>query len=304
MSSTETVLDGIFEYGANRMAKRLITAFVGIAIGVTIVLLHHTMVYPIAVVAITALSIHELLTACKCGFKEFPTHYIFCQIFGAAIPLLTWFDNVGDVWRIFTGCVIVFLMFAGFVADSKKLSFNKLAMMCTISCFVTLSLNCLISIVKMSEIHAISYVVMALAAAWLPDAGGFLIGSALGKHKLCPDISPHKTIEGAIGGIVVNTIVFAIYATIYRFVMQSKGIYFDVNYLLLAGVTIFASVISIFGDLSASLIKREYEIKDFGNIFPGHGGMVDRFDSVFFVLPFMMFIYNAFGSYIFMMNAA
>ena len=71
------------------------------------------------------------------------------------------------------------------------------------------------------------------------------------------------------------------------------------NYLLLSATVIAAGIISIFGDLSASLIKREYNIKDYGSFFPGHGGFADRFDSVYFVLPFTMFVFNAFGGHIF-----
>ena len=84
--------------------------------------------------------------------------------------------------------------------------------------------------------------------------------------------------------------------------MAARGINFNVGLPILIPMAVVAAVISIFGDLTASLIKREYEIKDFGNVFPGHGGFVDRFDSVYFVLPFIMFILNAFGDGLFIMK--
>lgn len=281
------------------MAKRILTAVVGIIYGVAVVyFLNGTFAYPLSVALISALSAHEFLTACDTGFKKFPVHYIFCQIFAVMLPMLTWFGAPESI-RILTGCIIGFLMFAGFVADNKKLSFNKLCIMCTVTSLVAMASTCLITLLKLNPVHGPVFVTMSLMAAWLPDAGGYFVGSALGKHKLCPDISPKKTIEGAIGGGVVSCIVFVIFAFVYRAVMASAGIVFGVNIPILLLIVVLADVISIFGDLTASLVKREYGIKDFGNIFPGHGGMVDRFDSVYFVLPYIMFMLTAFDGKLF-----
>ncbi len=286
------------------MLKRILTAVIGISVGILLMFLHKTILYPIAVAAIAAGSVHEILTACEAGFKKFPVHYIWCLMFSVMIPMLTWFDEITYIWKLFVGCVIVFLLFAGFVADNKKLSFSKLAIMVTVTLLVTLSTTCLISLNKLSEVHGVCYVVMSLMAAWVPDAGAYFVGSAIGKHKLCPNISPKKTIEGAVGGIVITVIVFVIYCTIYRSVQATMGNAFTVNYPAITIIVIAAAVISIFGDLSASLIKREYEIKDYGTFFPGHGGFADRFDSVYFVLPFMLFVFNAFGGSVFVQSIA
>ncbi|MBQ7784491.1 MAG: phosphatidate cytidylyltransferase, partial [Oscillospiraceae bacterium] len=136
--------------------------------------------------------------------------------------------------------------------------------------------------------------------AWIPDAGAYFVGTACGKHKLCPEISPKKTVEGAVGGLVVTAVVFAVYGFAYQQFMKSvHGIDFGVNYPALVLIMPIAAVISMVGDLSASLLKREYGIKDYGKLLPGHGGVVDRFDSVYFVLPYIMLVFNAFGSKIF-----
>ncbi|MBQ7991381.1 MAG: CDP-archaeol synthase [Oscillospiraceae bacterium] len=287
------------------MGKRILTAVVGIAIGVIIVFfLNHTLVYPIVVAAIAMGSVHEILTACDAGFKKFPVHYIWCQIFAALIPMMSWFDQISYAWKLFAACVIVFLLFAGFVADNKKLSFSKLSIMVTVTCLVTLSTNCLISLIKLDPVHGVCYVVMSLMAAWVPDGGAYFVGSALGKHKMCPEISPKKTWEGAVGGVIITAVVFIIYCTVYRMVQASRGYDFTINYFLLTVMVMIAAVISIFGDLSASLIKREYGMKDYGSIFPGHGGFADRFDSVYFVLPFILFAFTAFGGKIFVSSIA
>ncbi|MDE6592553.1 MAG: phosphatidate cytidylyltransferase [Oscillospiraceae bacterium] len=285
------------------MKQRIITSIVGIAVGITVILLNGTVVYPVFVALIACLSVHEILTVCGCGWGKFPVHYIFCMMFSAAMPILTYY-HVSDIWRLFAASVIVFFMFAGFVADNKKLSFDKLAVMVTVTCLLSLSVTCLVSLRNISEVHRICYVVMALMAAWVPDAGAYFVGTAMGKHKLCPDISPKKTVEGAVGGLIVTGIIFGIAGFVYKQIMLGKGIEFSVNYPLLMAIAVIAAFISMIGDLSASLLKREYGIKDFGKLLPGHGGMVDRFDSVYFVLPYMMLIFNAFGGKIFVFSVS
>ena len=280
------------------MKQRLITAVVGISVGILVLCLNNTLIFPIFVSFIAIMSVQEILTVCGC--RKFPVHFGMCLFFAAAIPMLTWFPQVGIVWRMFAASLIVFFMFAGYVADHKKLPFDKLAVMVTVTSLITFSITCLVSLKNMSDIHGICYVVMALMAAWIPDAGAYFVGTACGKHKLCPDISPKKTIEGAVGGFVVTAVVFVFFGMGYKYFMHTvKGIDFDVNYIALAVIMLIAAVISMVGDLSASLLKREYNIKDYGKLLPGHGGVVDRFDSVFFVLPYIMLVFNAFGQKIF-----
>lgn len=267
---------------------------IGIAVGISVLVFHNTLLYPLFVALISALSVHEILTVCGCGSKKFPVHYGMCLLFATVIPILSWFPQVGDIWRYFAASVIVFCMFAGYVFDHKKLPFDKLAVMVTVTCLITLSVNCLISLVHMDDIHGICYVVLALMAAWIPDAGAYFVGTAFGKHKLCPDISPKKTIEGAVGGLAVTAVVFAAFGICYQQIMHRMGIDFNVNYAALVIIMVIATPISMIGDLSASLLKREYGIKDFGKLLPGHGGIVDRFDSVYFVLPYIMLVFRAF----------
>ncbi len=283
------------------MKTRITTAVVGITIGVIVLLLSNTFVFPVAVAAIAAMSVYEILNVCGC--RKFPVHFGMCLLFSVTIPLMTWF-GLNEIWRLFAASLIVFFMFAGYVADHKKLPFDKLSLMITVTCLITLSVTCLVSLKNMSSVHGICYVVMALMAAWVPDGGAYFVGTFLGKQKLCPDISPKKTVEGAVGGFIVTAVVFVFYGMGYKYFMHSKGIDFDVNYPVLAFVMLIAAMISMVGDLSASLLKRECGIKDFGKILPGHGGVVDRFDSVYFVLPYIMLVFNAFGQKIFIYSVS
>lgn len=123
-----------------------------------------------------------------------------------------------------------------------------------------------------------------LIAAWGTDTFAYAVGMKFGKHKLTK-ISPKKSIEGSIGG-TIGAIVLAL---IYTVIVQ-KYVNLNLSYIFVAIATLILSILSQLGDLSASSIKREMEIKDYGNLIPGHGGMLDRIDSIIFVAPFAYFL--------------
>lgn len=130
--------------------------------------------------------------------------------------------------------------------------------------------------------HGLFYVFMLLLSAWSSDIGAYLVGVRWGRHKLCPQISPKKTIEGFLGGLIGCVVIMEAVAALYAYViMPGTG----VSWLAIAIVAVCCAVISVLGDLSFSLLKRHYGIKDYGTIMPGHGGALDRFDSVIFVAP-------------------
>lgn len=113
------------------------------------------------------------------------------------------------------------------------------------------------------------------------------IGASFGKHKLCPKISPKKTVEGAIGGILFCDITAVIIGLVFKFLVMPDA---NINFWALILLGVIDAPVSILGDLSFSLIKRNYGIKDYGSIFPGHGGMLDRFDSIIFTAPVLVAI--------------
>lgn len=123
-------------------------------------------------------------------------------------------------------------------------------------------------------------ILIPLLAAFTSDAFALFAGMAFGKHKLAPELSPKKTVEGAVGGFAGAIACCLIYGAVMQF-----GFHLQVNYLFLALYGALGSVVAQLGDLSFSYIKRQYGLKDFGNIFPGHGGVLDRFDSVIFCAP-------------------
>ena len=135
-----------------------------------------------------------------------------------------------------------------------------------------------------------------LFCAWFGDSGAYFAGTFFGKHKLCPNISPKKTFEGLVGGVVTVGIVTTILLVVYNnFILGEQ----QLSYPVLIPLSMVASLVGVVGDLSASVIKREYSVKDFGNIMPGHGGVLDRFDSVILVAPFLYVVMSMLGGYIF-----
>lgn len=273
------------------MVTRIISAAVGIAVAVAVLFLHATPVYNLVIAALAVIMLYELLNADKCLKYKF--HSGICFAFAAAMPFLLEYTEGMEIIYIF-GTTCILLLFAGFIAKHKDIAFEKITYMFTVSLLTTLPMCCLVSLENSDEVHGVCYIVLCLAGAWLGDSGAYFVGTFFGKHKLCPEISPKKTVEGAVGGIVTVSIVFVAYAFCYRLYQGQRGIFFEVNYPYLALMGLICGVLGIIGDLSASLIKRQCGIKDFGNIMPGHGGLMDRFDSVLFVAPFMMFVLSRF----------
>ena len=130
--------------------------------------------------------------------------------------------------------------------------------------------------------------IIAIFSAWIADAGAFFAGSFWGKRKLCPQISPKKTVEGLIGGFVLNVVAMLVFGYVFQALFYSYEV--DVSYLSLLVIGFVGAGLSVIGDLAFSLIKRSCHIKDFSEIIPGHGGILDRFDSVIFVAPFVYFL--------------
>ena len=124
-------------------------------------------------------------------------------------------------------------------------------------------------------------VLLALFIVWATDSGAYLVGTRYGRRKLLPKVSPNKTIEGSLGGIISAVLVSAIFMFIRP---QVATPYSFVTMLLL---TVIFSIAGQFGDLVESAIKRHFGVKDSGKFIPGHGGVLDRFDSLLFVFPLM-----------------
>ena len=184
------------------------------------------------------------------------------------------------VYALYTG-VICCAMLACHGEVSFKDVFVQYSMVVLIPC----ALHSLVLLRELNRAHGMFYVLIAVFTAWAADVGAFFAGTFFGKHKLCPKISPKKTVEGAIGGLVLNVCTALLCGVIFSRVYHLGRV--EVHYATLFLAGFFGTFVSILGDLSFSLIKRSCHIKDFGQVIPGHGGILDRFDSVIFTAPFV-----------------
>ena len=170
--------------------------------------------------------------------------------------------------------IATILLLAYSVVVKNHFTFDEIGFIVLSSLYIGIGFYYLIT----TREAGLTYIIYALLVVWSTDSGAYFTGRKFGKHKLWPEISPNKTIEGFVGGIIIAVILASIMQLITPFNM-SWG-YFIV-------VTIISSVFGQLGDLVESAIKRHYNVKDSGWILPGHGGILDRFDSLLFVLPLL-----------------
>ncbi len=215
-----------------------------------------------------------------CGFLSVAVHYL--QMI-----------RVRDYrYFIFSVMFSFFLIMLCYVLTFPRFTSNQ-AIFCFFS-FIYVPIN--LSFIYLLRLrHLGIYLAWIPFFAWVCDTCAYFAGRALGRHKLVPVLSPKKTIEGAIGGTLGSVIVGAIFGYIlYR---NETGDIATVYMLMI--ITFVGSIISQIGDLVASGIKRNHDIKDYGHIIPGHGGIMDRFDSVIFVTPCIYFLYVILSSAVF-----
>ena len=270
------------------MKQRLITAAFGFAVLIPVLLFSDTIVLPIALALFSALGVWEML-GCV-GLRDRLGLLIPSLIVAAVIPFAARYItlSVGKIsYTIAIFGVIVFI-YMYYLLCNSVVSKGKLCVLDASLVFLT-TLDITVgftSIVLLRDLpHGNLLILLVFIGAWVTDGAAYFVGRALGKHKLIPDVSPKKTIEGAIGGSVFCAISFVLFGLAAGKVTTSSA---NVIEMLIAGLII--SVISQFGDLIASLIKRHYGIKDYGKLFPGHGGVMDRFDSIIAIAPFLLMI--------------
>lgn len=266
------------------MLTRIISAAAAIIIAVAVLCFHNTVVLNIAVAVLIEIALFELFRAEDC--LKFKFSQVLCYIFALTVPFSNYLLRLSENIMYYISAVFLLLMFLSFLGYYKTMKFEKLSFMFFVTAFVSVSMSTLLYLNRTGGKHGLFYVVLTLCGAWLADSGAYFAGTFFGKHKLCPNISPKKTVEGLAGGVIANGIIFIILGFVYSKIVKT-GI--DINYILLFVLGMICALMGLLGDLSASLIKRQTGIKDYGNIMPGHGGVMDRFDSVLFVAPFMTF---------------
>lgn len=257
------------------MKTRIISGVLGILVLLPVLYFSGTIVLPIALALLSAVASVELLSAI--GMRQRWQFLVPTLCFSLLLPFIPYFCK-GDTGRaiVLLALVSVFYILLCFVCavfSNGRVRFSLVAQAVLGTLYATLGLTA-VSVLRAGAMGAYIYG-LVFVGAWVTDTMAYFTGVFFGKHKLCPAISPKKTVEGSLGGIVFCILGFLLYG----WIMHKT---FDVlpNYLMLATAGALASVVSQIGDLTASLIKREHGVKDFGKLMPGHGGVLDRFDSI------------------------
>ncbi|MCM1298303.1 MAG: phosphatidate cytidylyltransferase [[Eubacterium] siraeum] len=272
------------------MLKRILTAVVLLPIVVLLLWFDNTILLLAAMTLMAVLAVGEILLATK-YFSNRGIAAV-CMVFVAVLPSVLTFDVLTPFFSMISAAFLL-TMFVIMLFDHEHVKFEEIALMAFVSFLVPLSLSTMVFMQKNFQ-FGIYYVVLTLLIPWVSDAGAYFVGSAMGKHKMAPKISPKKSWEGFFGGLVTAVISVIAVGFGYPWVdSMINGVKtFTVNVPLLIALAVVGTVLGVIGDFSASLLKRQCMVKDFGSILPGHGGILDRFDSVLFVAPFLYFVFN------------
>lgn len=267
------------------MLTRILTAVVAVPVLIFLLYLDNTAVILVAMTFVSALAVGEVLLATK-YFSNKGVAAV-CMLFATAMPSFLCIDVIKRFFPMLAGTFLL-IMFVIMLFDHEKVKFEEIALMSFVSFLIPLSLSTIVFLHKIFN-TGVYYVVLALLIPWISDAGAYFIGSAFGKHKMAPKISPKKSWEGFFGGLAAAIVTAVIVGLGYPWVdgFINGAASFKVNVLYLVLIAVIGSILGVVGDFSASLLKRQCMVKDFGNIIPGHGGILDRFDSVLFVAPFL-----------------
>lgn len=273
------------------MIKRILTAAVAIPIVVLMLWLHNFIVTLAAMTLVCVLAVGEVLLATK-YFSNRGIAAV-CMIFVAVMPSFVCSDVLYPYVPVLA-FVFLLTMFLIMLSDHENVKFQETALVSFVSFLVPLSISTIVLLQEKYE-HGVYYMILVLLIPWISDAGAYFVGSAFGKHKMAPKISPKKSWEGFFGGLATAIISVLVVGFGYPWWVETVlngTVSFTVNIPLLVLLAVVGTVFGVIGDFSASLLKRQCMVKDFGSILPGHGGIMDRFDSVLFVAPFFYLVFK------------
>lgn len=265
------------------MKNRLLVAAVGIPVILLVLYVLPEPLTPTAVALLSAIGTYEAMHAIGMNHPRI-------ALYTAVVAMIVPFWVYGGESRTVALAVLLVYLILVFVEAFLSRFRVKIDRVGSALFFALVISYCLSSVVRIGMMDLrTSYILLPLALPFAVDASAMLTGMFMKKRKgedgirkLAPVLSPKKTVEGSIGGLVGGLVIALLYGVVFHFITEVT-----VNYYFLAVYGILGAVISEFGDLAFSYIKRTRKIKDFGTLLPGHGGVLDRFDSVIFCAPLM-----------------
>ena len=267
------------------MLKRILVAVVFVPLLLAIMLFAPPIVWAVVVALISGLAAYELLRATGRGKVTAPMQGV-AVLSAIVIPL---WQGLGYTWQIGFPCAFIVTAVAFWCAiraydgEQTRTGFFQVLLTVFSGVLMPLALSTLVTLMGMESGRYL--VLLAVLLAFVTDAGAYFAGVFLGRHRGITKVSPNKSLEGYIGGFLVGVIFAVAYGAVIGRITDLA-----VNYLSLALCGFVGALATELGDLSFSFIKREYGVKDYGHLLPGHGGMLDRFDSMFFCAPVVLFL--------------
>ncbi len=255
------------------LQSRLLVSAVGVPIILLLILWAPLWALAAALMALAGIAAWELMNCVGAGGLRFLRNISIC---GAVLSVAASYRP--DPCYFLALAVMVLLIFGCAVVKGGEVKFTHIAAALMAVFVIPYAFSAFLRL-DAAGFHR-GFLLLPLVFSFGSDTCAYFAGNALGKHKLAPHVSPHKTVEGAVGGLIGD----ALCGVVFALVMNT---WFDhaISYVGIALLGIGCSVVAQLGDLSFSLIKREFGVKDYGTIFLAHGGVLDRFDSVIFVAP-------------------
>lgn len=267
------------------MGKRILVAVIFVPILFVVMMFLPPVVWTVIVALIAAMAAYELLRATGEGKVILPMQVI-TIVAAAAIPIGCWQGKGTMVIGVAAFVVMACSFWCAIRAYNENgASIGLYHVLLTVfgGVLIPAALASLVALKCMEQGRYL--VLLAVILAFITDGGAYFAGVFLGKHRGITRVSPNKSLEGYIGGFVTGVIFAVLFGLVVSAITS-----LPVNYLSLALIGLFGALVTELGDLAFSFVKRQYGIKDYGNLLPGHGGMLDRFDSMLFCGPVVLFI--------------
>jgi phosphatidate cytidylyltransferase len=255
------------------LKTRIITAVIGLAIFIPLIVYGH---WPLTLAAVVLgiVAMSEVLVMKRMFVISFEAIISYLGVALLVLPdsWLTFLPSVATRW--FGFYILVLLLLLHTVIRKQRFTFDDAGVLTLAMLYIGMGFHFFIG-ARDINLQTLLY---GMFIVWITDSGAYLIGRKIGKNKLAPKISPNKTWEGSIGGTLAAVVILAIYCHFFPVVN---------GWLTMIVVTLVLSIFGQFGDLIESSLKRYYGVKDSGKILPGHGGILDRFDSMLVVMPML-----------------
>ena len=261
------------------MKQRIITAIVAFGIFIPIIFLGG-LALTLTIYAIASIGLFEMLRMKKLQLASIEGMIGLIALWVVLLPseYVGRLESLTTLTSIQLVFIAVFLLLIATVVSKNRFTFDDAAFIVMSVLYVGIGFHYFLE----TRTFGTAFIFYALLIVWTTDSGAYFIGRKVGRRKLWPEISPNKTVEGFWGGVLS--------AVLFLFVYQQFFPVTDSLFVLL-GVTVVASMFGQLGDLVESALKRHYNVKDSGRLLPGHGGVMDRFDSLLFVLPLLHFVH-------------